>query len=259
MAVGPGRCRTTTGGRPSCSHARGCGWRSAASRKRSPTSRSSSGSTNVSESSARSIRSAPTLPSPSRPRVASRRRAPRPQTTSYVPARGGLAALSRSRCERSPAPPTTARLSSNDWRRPSPCSRRRRAGSTTRGLWPTRGRRCGVPTVARRPANGSARHSSSPAAAARWRSRSMRTTSWRRVRLRPLLAGGVESLTPSERRVAQLAAEGLTNREVAQSLFLTVKTVETHPLAHLPQARHRLAHRVARGARGVGGRPGRRC
>ena len=45
-------------------------------------------------------------------------------------------------------------------------------------------------------------------------------------KLRPLLAGGVESLTPSERRVAQLAAEGLTNREVAQSLFLTVKTVE---------------------------------
>lgn len=50
-------------------------------------------------------------------------------------------------------------------------------------------------------------------------------------KLRPLLAGGVESLTPSERRVAQLAAEGLTNREVAQSLFLTVKTVETH-LSH---------------------------
>jgi DNA-binding NarL/FixJ family response regulator len=50
-------------------------------------------------------------------------------------------------------------------------------------------------------------------------------------KLRPLLVGGVESLTPSERRVAQLAAEGLTNREVAQSLFLTVKTVETH-LSH---------------------------
>ena len=50
-------------------------------------------------------------------------------------------------------------------------------------------------------------------------------------KLRPLLAGGVESLTPSERRVAELAAQGLTNREVAQSLFLTVKTVETH-LSH---------------------------
>jgi DNA-binding CsgD family transcriptional regulator len=47
-------------------------------------------------------------------------------------------------------------------------------------------------------------------------------------RLRPLLAGGVDSLTPSERRIADLAAQGHTNREIAQSLFLTVKTVENH-------------------------------
>lgn len=39
---------------------------------------------------------------------------------------------------------------------------------------------------------------------------------------------GVEALTPSERRVAQLAADGLTNREIAQALFVTTKTVETH-------------------------------
>ena len=39
---------------------------------------------------------------------------------------------------------------------------------------------------------------------------------------------GVESLTPSERRVAQMAADGMTNRQIAQSLFVTVKTVETH-------------------------------
>jgi DNA-binding CsgD family transcriptional regulator len=38
-------------------------------------------------------------------------------------------------------------------------------------------------------------------------------------------------LTASERRVAALAAEGMTNREIAQSLFLTVKTIETH-LSH---------------------------
>jgi DNA-binding CsgD family transcriptional regulator len=47
-------------------------------------------------------------------------------------------------------------------------------------------------------------------------------------KLRPLVAAGVESLTPSERRVAELAAEGLSNRDIAQSLFLTVKTVEGH-------------------------------
>jgi DNA-binding NarL/FixJ family response regulator len=39
---------------------------------------------------------------------------------------------------------------------------------------------------------------------------------------------GVESLTPSERRVAEMAATGLTNRQIAQSLFLTIKTIETH-------------------------------
>ena len=39
---------------------------------------------------------------------------------------------------------------------------------------------------------------------------------------------GIESLTPSERRVAEMAANGMTNRQMAQSLFLTVKTIETH-------------------------------
>jgi DNA-binding CsgD family transcriptional regulator len=39
---------------------------------------------------------------------------------------------------------------------------------------------------------------------------------------------GVASLTPSERRVAELAAQSLTNREIAQALFITVKTVEDH-------------------------------
>jgi DNA-binding NarL/FixJ family response regulator len=39
---------------------------------------------------------------------------------------------------------------------------------------------------------------------------------------------GVESLTPSQRRVAELAASGMTNRQIAQMLFVTVKTIETH-------------------------------
>jgi DNA-binding NarL/FixJ family response regulator len=39
---------------------------------------------------------------------------------------------------------------------------------------------------------------------------------------------GVDSLTPSERRVAEMAASGMTNRQIAQDLFLTVKTIETH-------------------------------
>lgn len=39
---------------------------------------------------------------------------------------------------------------------------------------------------------------------------------------------GVESLTPSERRVAEMAGSGMTNRQIAQSLFVTIKTVEAH-------------------------------
>jgi DNA-binding NarL/FixJ family response regulator len=39
---------------------------------------------------------------------------------------------------------------------------------------------------------------------------------------------GVESLTPSQRRVSELAAGGMTNRQIAQTLFLTVKTIESH-------------------------------
>jgi DNA-binding CsgD family transcriptional regulator len=42
----------------------------------------------------------------------------------------------------------------------------------------------------------------------------------------------VEGLTPAERRVADLVAEGRTNREVAATLFLSEKTVATH-LSHI--------------------------
>jgi DNA-binding CsgD family transcriptional regulator len=37
---------------------------------------------------------------------------------------------------------------------------------------------------------------------------------------------GVEALTPSQLRIASMAAEGLANREIAQALFLSVRTVE---------------------------------
>ncbi len=39
---------------------------------------------------------------------------------------------------------------------------------------------------------------------------------------------GLDALTPSELRVARLAAGGASNREIAQTLFVTMATVETH-------------------------------
>ncbi|HEX2127810.1 MAG TPA: helix-turn-helix transcriptional regulator, partial [Solirubrobacterales bacterium] len=45
---------------------------------------------------------------------------------------------------------------------------------------------------------------------------------------------GVDALTASERRVARMAAGGMSNNEIAQALFITRKTVETH-LGHVYQ------------------------
>jgi len=53
-------------------------------------------------------------------------------------------------------------------------------------------------------------------------------------RPRRLVLTGLDSLTPSERRVAQLAATGLPNRDIAQHLFITTRTVEGH-LTHAYQ------------------------
>jgi DNA-binding CsgD family transcriptional regulator len=69
------------------------------------------------------------------------------------------------------------------------------------------------------------------------------------ARPRRLVRTGIDSLTASERRVAQLAAEGKTNREIAQALFVTQKTIEMH-LSHVYrkleiQARSQLARAMA--------------
>lgn len=59
------------------------------------------------------------------------------------------------------------------------------------------------------------------------------------ARPRKILYTGIDSLTPSELRVARMAASGMTNREIAQSLFVTAKTVEFH----LGQAYRKLSIR----------------
>ena len=48
------------------------------------------------------------------------------------------------------------------------------------------------------------------------------------ARPRSVMLSGAESLTPSELRVCRLAADGLKNTEIAQALFVSLKTVETH-------------------------------
>jgi DNA-binding NarL/FixJ family response regulator len=48
------------------------------------------------------------------------------------------------------------------------------------------------------------------------------------ARPRSTALSGPSALTPSERRVARLAAEGRSNREIAQALYVTPKTVELH-------------------------------
>ena len=48
------------------------------------------------------------------------------------------------------------------------------------------------------------------------------------ARPRRTALSGADALTPSERRVSRLAADGLSNRDIAQALFVTVRTVEGH-------------------------------
>ncbi len=60
----------------------------------------------------------------------------------------------------------------------------------------------------------------------------------------------LDALTASELRTARLVAEGRSNAEAAQALFVSLKTIETH-LSHayaklgLAGARHQLADTLA--------------
>jgi DNA-binding CsgD family transcriptional regulator len=48
------------------------------------------------------------------------------------------------------------------------------------------------------------------------------------ARPRRVVLRGLDSLTASEHRVAEFASQGLSNREIAQMLFITTRTVEGH-------------------------------
>ena len=105
----------------------------------------------------------------------------------------------------------------------------RRSSSTQRRAW-SWGRRCAEGNR-RADARDQLRHalelatiSGATALAARAERELLATG----ARPRRIALSGVESLTQSERRVAEMAAEGPTNREIAQALFVTQRTVEVH-------------------------------
>jgi DNA-binding CsgD family transcriptional regulator len=68
-------------------------------------------------------------------------------------------------------------------------------------------------------------------------------------------AAGWQSLTPAENRVVDLAATGMTNADIARSMFVSVNTVKTH-LAHVftklrVSTRAELAARAAQSRSGA--------
>ena len=64
-------------------------------------------------------------------------------------------------------------------------------------------------------------------------------------RPRRLVLSGLDALTPGERRAAQLAAVGLSNREITQNLFVTSRTSKDTSL-RLPEARDHLPRAAPR-------------
>ena len=113
--------------------------------------------------------------------------------------------------------------------RPSTSWTARARRSSGRAACSSSGRRSGGRTSGPRRGSTCARRSSwrTPASRRRSRSGADRADGQRR-RPRRIALSGLESLTPSERRVAAMAAKEMTNRDIAQALFVTPKTVEVH-------------------------------
>ena len=114
----------------------------------------------------------------------------------------------------------------------SRCSSTPRVDSSTRAhcsLWERRYARAGIRTeardVLRAALDETARLGASGLAD---RAHDELVTAGARPRRERRLLSGRESLTASEDRVAALAATGLSNREIAQRQFVTVKAVEWH-------------------------------
>ena len=129
-------------------------------------------------------------------------------------------------------------------RKPSRCWPTTRPGWSTPGHRSTSAPRCAGRTSARPPGTRYGRRSTWPSkeACACWQPAPAPSCS-RAVRPRRSALIGIEALTPAERQAAVLAAEGLGNREIAQRLFVTRRTVETHLTHAFAEFGHRQPHR----------------
>ena len=95
-------------------------------------------------------------------------------------------------------------------------------------------RRANRRAAARDPLRPGARPAPSAAACALLAGRARQELRAAGARPRRTALTGIDSLTPAERQVADLAAAGHSNREIAQQLYVTRRTVETH-LTHVFQ------------------------
>ncbi len=141
----------------------------------------------------------------------------------------------------------------------------RRTGWSWAGRCTTSARDCACAAPAGTPASCWRARSTWPRGPSRrgWRATPARELEASGARPRRELLSGVEALTPAERRVAEMAAEGLTNREIAEALWVTHKTVEMHlgrSYGKLGIRSRRQLVRRARAGRGNGlrrARPGK--
>ena len=107
-------------------------------------------------------------------------------------------------------------------------------GRCSRSAWPTGARSTAAPRASD---SDEAEALFDQMGARIWRDRARRELG----RISGRTAGDRDALTPTERQIAELVATGRTNREVAQELFVPVRTVEANLTRIYREARRSLA------------------